>query len=59
MKLQLLVPQWKEDQEIIKNLLNSIEIQQGVDLNEVGVIIINDGSDVASFLEANIRSSIA
>lgn len=46
MKLQLLVPQWKEDQNVIKNLLNSIETQQGVDLNEVGVIIMNDGSDV-------------
>ena len=46
MKLQLLVPQWKEDQNIVKFLLNSIEIQQGIDLSEVGVIIINDGSDV-------------
>ena len=46
MKFQLLVPQWKEDQNIVKFLLNSIEIQQGIDLSEVGVIIINDGSDV-------------
>ena len=46
MKLQILVPQWKEDESIIKNLLNSIEVQQGVDLNEIGVIIMNDGSDI-------------
>lgn len=47
MKLQILVPQYKEDFSIIKNLLNSIEIQQDVDLkNDVGVIIVNDGSDV-------------
>ena len=32
MKLQILVPQYKEDFSVIKNLLNSIEIQQDVDL---------------------------
>lgn len=47
MKLQILVPQYKETDEIIKPLLDSIEIQQNVDLkNEVGVIIVNDGSNV-------------
>ena len=47
MKLQILVPQWKETDEIIKPLLDSIEVQQNVDLkNDVGVIIVNDGSDV-------------
>lgn len=45
MKLQLLVPQYNENEDIIKNLLNSIQTQQGIDLNEVGVIIMNDGSD--------------
>lgn len=47
MKLQILVPQYKETDEIIKPLLDSIEIQQNVDLkNDVGVIITNDGSRV-------------
>jgi len=47
MKLQILIPQYKETDEIIKPLLDSIAIQQSVDLkNEVGVIIVNDGSDV-------------
>jgi len=47
MKLQILVPQYKETDEVVKPLLDSIEIQQSVDLkNEVGVIICNDGSDV-------------
>ena len=47
MKLQILIPQYKETDEIIKPLLDSISIQQNVDLkNEVGVIIVNDGSDV-------------
>lgn len=47
MKLQILVPQYKETDDIIKPLLDSIEVQQNVDLaNDVGVIIVNDGTDV-------------
>lgn len=47
MKLQILVPQYKETDDIIKPLLDSIEIQQNVDLkNDVGVIIVNDGTDI-------------
>lgn len=46
MKLQILIPQYKETDDIIKPLLDSIEVQQNVDLkNEVGVIIVNDGTD--------------
>ena len=47
MKLQILVPQYKETEEVIRPLLNSIEVQQNVDLkNDVGVIIVSDGGDV-------------
>ena len=47
MKLQILIPQYKEDESIIKPLLDSIEVQQNVDLkNDIGVIIVNDGTDV-------------
>lgn len=46
MKLQILIPQYKETDAIIKPLLDSIAIQQSIDMNEVGVIICNDGSDV-------------
>lgn len=46
MKLQILIPQYKETDEIIKPLLDSIALQQSVDFNEVGVIICNDGSDI-------------
>lgn len=47
MKLQILIPQYKETEEVIKPLLDSIEIQQNVDLkNDIGVIIVNDGTDV-------------
>lgn len=46
MKLQILVPQYKETDEVVKPLLDSIEIQQNVDMSDIGVIIVNDGSDV-------------
>lgn len=46
MKLQILIPQYKETNEIIKPLLDSIALQQQVDFNEIGVVICNDGSDV-------------
>ena len=46
MKLQILIPQYKETDKIIKPLLDSIAIQQNVDLNEIGVIITNDGTDI-------------
>jgi glycosyltransferase involved in cell wall biosynthesis len=47
MKLQILIPQYKETDNIIKPLLDSIAIQQGVDLiNDIGIIIVNDGTEV-------------
>ena len=47
MKLQILVPQYNETDDIVKPLLDSIEVQQNVALkNDVGVIIVNDGTDV-------------
>lgn len=47
MKLQILIPQYKETESIIKPLLDSIEVQQNVDLaHDVGVIIVNDGTDI-------------
>lgn len=46
MKLQILIPQYKETDEIIKPLLDSIAVQQNVDFAEIGVIIVNDGTDV-------------
>jgi len=46
MKLQILIPQYHETDEVIKPLLDSIAIQQNVSFDDVGVIICNDGSDV-------------
>ena len=55
MKLQILIPQYKETDEIVKPLLDSIALQQNVDMSEIGVIICNDGTDVhlsADFLNS-------
>jgi len=46
MKLQILIPQYHETDNIVKPLLDSIALQQNVDFNEIGVVIVNDGSDV-------------
>ena len=46
MKLQILIPQYDETDEIIKPLLDSIALQQNIDFNDIGVIIVNDGSDI-------------
>lgn len=45
-KLDILIPQYKETDEVIKPLLDSISIQQNITFEDVGVIITNDGSDV-------------
>ena len=46
-KLEILIPQYEETEDIIKPLLDSIEIQQNIDLkNDVGVVIVNDGTDI-------------
>ena len=45
MKLQILIPHYKETADVIKPLLDSIAIQQNVDFKEVGVIICHDGPE--------------
>lgn len=46
MKLQILVPQYKETDEVIKPLLDSIALQQNINFGDIGVIIVNDGTDI-------------
>lgn len=43
--LSVLVPYYNEGESVIKNLLDSIAIQQNVDLNEIEVVICKDGPD--------------
>lgn len=45
MTLEILIAQYLETEEIIKPLLDSIAIQQGVNLNDINVIIANDGTN--------------
>lgn len=44
--LSIIIPQYKETEEQISHLLNSISRQKGIEFNELEVIIINDSSDV-------------
>ena len=46
MTLDILIPQFKETDDILRPLLDSIKLQQNVDFNLIKVIICNDGSDV-------------
>lgn len=55
MKLQILIPQYKETDEVVKPLLDSIALQQNVPFDEIGVVICNDGSDV--FLSDGLLNS--
>jgi len=43
--LSILVPYYNEGEAVIKPLLDSIAIQQNIDLNEVEVVICKDGDD--------------
>ena len=45
MKLQILIPHYKEAPEEMEPLLDSIALQQSVDFSEVGVIIAYDGPE--------------
>ena len=56
MKLQILVPQYKETQKVIKPLLDSIALQQGVDFNEIGVVIVNDGQPKSKLSDKFLKS---
>lgn len=42
-RLQFLVPQYKENEDTIKFLLDSIECQVGINKKDIGVIICSDG----------------
>lgn len=55
MKLQILIPQYHETDDVVKPLLDSIAIQQNAPFSEIGVIICNDGSDV--FLSDELLTS--
>ena len=49
MKLQILVPHYKESAATIKPLLDSLAIQQNINFNEMEVIICHDGEEAKDF----------
>lgn len=55
MKLQVLIPQYNETDEVVKPLLDSLAVQQSVLFDEFGVIICNDGSNI--FLSEELLNS--
>lgn len=51
-KLSILIPQYNENEEVIKPLLDSIQMQQNINLKEdIKVYIGNDGSDTKLSLD--------
>ena len=44
--LDIIIPQYKENDDVVKNLLDSISNQVNVDFNKIKITIINDKSDV-------------
>lgn len=60
-KLDILIPSYNEDESVIKSMLDSIAIQQSVDLkNDVGVIICCDGGSfrISDELKSNYPFAI-
>ena len=56
MKLQILVPHYKESPEEVRPLLDSISLQQQINFHDLGVIICHDGdSDECTILDFNNR----
>ena len=51
MKLQLLVPHWKEEPWEMFPLLDSVALQQSVDFKEVGMVIVYDGDEATELPE--------
>lgn len=45
MKLSICVPHYKEPWEICHTLFDSIEMQQGIDFNDVEAVVVNDGNE--------------
>ena len=44
MKISILIPHFMEDESIVKSLLDSIDLQQYIDFDDIEVLICNDGN---------------
>lgn len=54
--LSILVPYYNEGESVVKPLLDSIAVQQNIDLNEIEVIICKDGEDGQGLSEEFLKS---
>ena len=45
MKLSIIIPQYKESEKMLRDLLNTIENQKGINFDDLEVLIVNDCSD--------------
>lgn len=45
MRLSIVIPQYKESEKMLKQLLNTIDVQRGIDFKELEILIVNDCSD--------------
>lgn len=57
MKLQIIVPHYKEPYSVMTPLFDSILIQQGIDFNDIGVIVVYDGPDATPLPELDELAS--
>ena len=46
MKLDIIVPHYKEPWEICRYLFDTIACQRGIDMNDIRVLVVNDGDEV-------------
>lgn len=56
MKLQILVPHYKEPFAEMKPLFDSIAAQQAIDFSDIGIIVCHDGDEATKLPEAGIRA---
>ena len=56
MKLQILVPHYKESFAEMKPLFDSIAAQQAIDFSDVGIIVCHDGDEATRLPEAGIKA---
>lgn len=56
MKLQILVPHYKETTEEMMPLLDSLKLQQGISFDDFGVIIVFDGDEATWLPEAFLET---
>lgn len=51
-KLSIIIPQYNEDEKTVRRLLNSIDLQVGIDFDEIEVIIVNDCNEKGALNES-------